>query len=164
MNAQTIGEIIQFILAPVVMISSCSIFVSGLLSRYAAINDRLRLMAHERRELLHTRQTADDPFVDERLSVIDWQIPDLLHRHKQAHDAVLLTYCAIFLFICDMFAIALLVVSGVAWLSGVVLVLFLGGMISLMLAILQTVTEVLHSHRSVRYEVERSGHMGGELR
>lgn len=163
MNAQTIGEIIQFILAPVVMISSCSIFVGGLLSRYAAINDRLRLMAHERRELLRPAQAANDSFISERLSMIDWQIPDLLRRHKQAHDAVLLTYFAIFLFICDMFAIALLVVSDIAWLSSLVLVLFLGGMISLMLAIVQTVVEVFRSHRAVRYEVERSAHLGAEI-
>ena len=89
MDTQMIGQIIQFIVAPVVMISSCALILNGLLARYGAINDRLRLMTHERLELLRTDK--NDPLTAERVSEIDRQIPILLHRHKQLHDAVLLT-------------------------------------------------------------------------
>jgi len=75
------------------MISSCSLVLNGLLARYGAINDRLRLMGRERFELLRALQ--NDRYNEERLSEIDRQLPDLLHRHKQVHDAVLLTYCSI---------------------------------------------------------------------
>ena len=153
MDTQMVGQIIQFIVAPVVMITSCALVLNGLLSRYGAINDRLRLMAHERLELL--RAGNSDRWNDERLSEIDRQLPDLLHRHKQVHDAVLLTYCSIFLFLVTMFAIAGLVVSGAAWLSGAVLLLFLGALLALMLGVAVAVREIYRSHLTVRYEVEQ---------
>jgi hypothetical protein len=53
LNAETITHTIQFILAPVVMVSSCAILVGGMLSRYAELKDRLRALARERLDLLH---------------------------------------------------------------------------------------------------------------
>ena len=52
MSAETVTRTIQLILAPVVMLSACSVFVGGVLAHYAAINDRIRTMVHERLELL----------------------------------------------------------------------------------------------------------------
>jgi Protein of unknown function (DUF2721) len=92
-NAQMIAATIQLILAPVVMVSACAILVTGLLSRYAAINDRLRAIGQERLDLLRRKiRASEDPFIDERLAEIDYQIPDLLHRHKLAQNAVLAVY------------------------------------------------------------------------
>ncbi|HVU09812.1 MAG TPA: DUF2721 domain-containing protein [Phototrophicaceae bacterium] len=153
MDAQTVGQIIQWILAPVVMVSGCSLVLSGIIGRFGTINDRLRLMSQERLQLLRASHT--DPYADERLDEIDHQIPDLLHRHKQMHDSVLLIYGSIFLFVLDMFAIALLVVSGLPWMSSVVLAFFFGGLLALLLAVGIAMTEMLHSRRAVLYEVER---------
>ncbi|MEO8392590.1 MAG: DUF2721 domain-containing protein [Chloroflexota bacterium] len=153
MDTQMVGQIIQFIVAPVVMISSCSLVLNGLLARYGAINDRLRLMARERFELLRALQS--DRYNEERLSEIDRQLPDLLHRHKQVHDAVLLTYCSIFLFLVTMFAIAGLVVSSVAWVSTLVLLLFLGALLALMTGVAIAVMEIYRSNLAVRYEAEQ---------
>lgn len=47
MNAEMIARSIQIILAPVVMITACSIFLSVLHAWYQTINDRLRSMARE---------------------------------------------------------------------------------------------------------------------
>jgi len=81
------------------MVSACAILLTGLLSRYAAINDRLRAM----------RRASPTPagLVGERLDEIDAQIPLLLRHHKRAHDAVLAVYCASAVYIGDMFVIAL---------------------------------------------------------
>ena len=152
MDTQMIGQIIQLIVAPVVMITSCALVLNGLLTRYGAINDRLRLMTHERLDLLRAGQS--DRWNEERLSEIDRQIPDLLHRHKQVHDSVLLTYCSIFLFLLTMLAIAGLV-GGAAWLASAVMVLFLGALLALMLAVAIAVREIYRSHLALRYEVER---------
>ena len=152
MDTQMIGQIIQLIVAPVVMISSCALVLNGLLARYGAINDRLRLMARERFDLLRAGQS--DRYSLERLNEIDRQIPDLLHRHKQLHDAVLLTYCSVFLFLLTMFAIAGLV-GGMGWLATAILLLFMGGLLALMLAVTSAVREIYRSHLSVHYEVEQ---------
>jgi hypothetical protein len=152
MDTQMIGQIIQLIVAPVVMISSCALVINGLLARYGAINDRLRLMTHERLDLLRIGQL--DHWNAERLSEIDSQLPGLLRRHKQLHDAILLTYCSIFLFLLAMFAIAGLV-GGITWMSYLVLVLFIGALLALMLGVTVAVVEIYRSHLAVRYEVER---------
>jgi hypothetical protein len=159
MNMQTVGEIIQFIVAPVVMIPACALVLNGLLTRYGAINDRLRMMSRERLELL---RDASAPLNAERLKQIDWQLPNLLLRHKQTHDAVLLMYCSIFLFICDMFVIALQVVSGREWVSALVLLFFLAALLAVMIAVAIAVREVFGSHRAIRYEVERVAQIGAD--
>jgi hypothetical protein len=47
MSAEMVARTIQLIIAPVVMVTTCSILLGGLLSHYAALNDRLRGMARE---------------------------------------------------------------------------------------------------------------------
>ncbi len=153
MNMQNVGEIIQFIIAPVVMISACALVLNGLLTRYAAINDRLRLMSRERLELL--RMTTRDTFYNERLSQIDVQLPGLLNHHHQTHNAVLLVYCAIFLFIVTMLVIAVQVISGLAWMALLTLLCFLAALLALMLSVAMAVREVYGSQLAIRYEVER---------
>lgn len=52
MNAATIPRTIQPILAPVAMVTTCAILVSGILAHYAVVNERLRSLTHERLDLL----------------------------------------------------------------------------------------------------------------
>ena len=55
-------QVIQFIIAPTVMVSACSLILNGILVRYAQVNDRLRLMAHERWDLVReAARTTPDP-------------------------------------------------------------------------------------------------------
>ncbi len=54
MSAQMVASIIQVVIVPVVMITSCSILLGGILGHYAAINDRVRTMARERLDLFRT--------------------------------------------------------------------------------------------------------------
>lgn len=112
------------------MVTGCAILLGGLLSRYAAINDRLRLLAHERLDLL--RIANSDPgmtqtLLAERLEEIDRQVPDLLSRHKQERDAVLSAYCAAIAFIVTMFVIALAALVESDIVATVALGLFLFG-------------------------------------
>src|SRR5689334_1681673 len=105
MDVEMVARNIQLIIAPVVMISSCAILLTGLLGRYAAVNDRLRAMARERLEIWHSG-ARDAPFQVERLCEIDTQMPDLLRRHRLIHHAVLSVFCAILVFVSSMFIIA----------------------------------------------------------
>jgi hypothetical protein len=42
-----VAQTIQFIIAPVVMVSTCAIVLGSLLGRYAFLNERLRTLAQE---------------------------------------------------------------------------------------------------------------------
>jgi hypothetical protein len=83
------------------IMTACAILAGGLLTCYAAINDRLRAIARERLDLL--RDGADparrDPLMAERLEELDAQLPGLLHRHTQARNALMGTYGASLIFI-----------------------------------------------------------------
>jgi hypothetical protein len=105
MSAETITRTIQLILAPVVMLSACAIFVGGLLSHYEAINARMRAMARERLELLRS-STGGDQFLNERLAELDLQLPQLLQHHARVHHALLAAYSGILILVASMCAIA----------------------------------------------------------
>lgn len=154
MNVEMTARIIQLILAPVVMITSCSLVLSGLLGRYAAVNDRMRAMARERLDLLRST-SATEKFATERLQEIDHQIPDLLKRHRRLHHSVLVVYVAILLFIVNMFIIAFAAVWDSTWLSTAVLIVFVGGTLAVFIGVLIAIAEVRSSHRAVEYEVRR---------
>ena len=166
MNTEMVAQTIQLIIAPVVMISACAILVNGLFNHYDSISSRMRLMAHERLELVSPRSRtliAASEFAVERLSQIDAQLPDLLRRHKMMHDALVLVFSAILLFIVNMFAIAVSGMSGVDWLATVVLVIFLGAVGLMFAGILLVIIEVRDSHRAVHYEVRRVTQLAGNM-
>lgn len=161
MNVETVARTIQLILAPVVMVTACAILLGSLQTRYGAINDRLRVMSRERLELLMQSQPAPDtalagdPFTRERVSQIDAQLPMLLNHHTLSHHAVLTVYCAVVVFLADMFVIALgsLVISDL--LATLVLLLFLVGIGLLLAGATFAALEVSTSRRALRYEVLR---------
>src|SRR5713101_1638720 len=51
MNIDTTIRTISLIVAPVVMVSSCALFLNGLLQRYHAISSTMRMMHRERLDL-----------------------------------------------------------------------------------------------------------------
>jgi hypothetical protein len=160
-------RIIQFIIAPVVMVSACGLILNGILARYAQVNDRLRLMVHERWELLRSVGQAaagsvnvPDPLIAERLHEIDVQAPQLLGRHHQLRDAVLLVYVALFLFIACMVTIGVAATTGPEWLAAVALAIFFLGNGALLLGVLRTALEVYRSHRVLDFEVKRVLNLG----
>jgi len=154
MNVETVARNIQIILAPVVMVTACAILLQGLLGRYSAFNDRLRLMVGERLKLLYTERPGD-PFRTERLRQIDATIPLLLAHHRKAHDAVLAVYAAALIFVVDMFVIAFAAIYQWVWLADAALLLFLAGIAVLILGIMITALEVRTSHVALHYEVMR---------
>lgn len=151
-SAENVSRTIQLILAPVVMITACAIMLTGLLSRFAAINDRLRTMTHERFDLLNKPST--EALVVARIRQLDNQIPDLQRRLKIAHNAVLTAYVAILVFIGDMLLIAMAALSGVVWAAFLSLLVFLVGTGVLGLAIVHTIREIRTALKAVLYEVK----------
>lgn len=159
MSAEAVTRTIQLILAPVVMVSACSIFVSGLLSHYEAISARMRTMAAERLEIL---RGPDDGGViaRERLDEIDAQLPQLVHRHALVHHAILTTYVSILILVASMCAIAISSVAAADWLFTAVLAMFVAGILAMLVGVVFIAVEVRTSQRAVSYEVMRVLHLG----
>lgn len=169
LSVETITRAIQFILAPVVMVTSCAILANGILSRYASINDRMRSLTKERLDLLRgsdgamsVSSVAGNPLKRERLGEIDEQLPRLLHRHRLVHNSTLATYLAILIFLVCMLAIALAVLPNSVTLAMVALVVFLAGTIVLLVGVLLISSEVRISNDEIRYEVERVLSLGAD--
>lgn len=170
MNVQHVTQIIQLIIAPVVMVSACAILVNGLLSRYSAISDRIRKQTYERLELLRTpddttlsiHAVTESAFKRERLTEIDEQIPRLLHRYKLVHHASLALYAAICLFVLSMFLIAFAVQPNAGDVATAVLVVFLLGTATMLVGVIFTTVEIRRSRDTVDYEALRVLALGRE--
>ena len=154
MSAETITQTIRLILAPVVLLSACAIFVSGLLSHYEAINARMRTMARERLDILRTSAEADR-LLAERLGEIDTQLPQLLHRHAMVHHSLLAAYLAMLILVASMCAIAFSAISATAWLVALVLAMFVMSILAILVSVMLIALEVRTSQRAVSFEVNR---------
>ena len=153
MNVEMVTHTIQLILAPVVMVTACGLMLNSLVARYGSINDRIRGMSRERLDLLRKMSTSH--LDNERLTEIGTQVPDLLHRHKQLHDALIFIYAAVLVFIGNMFVIAMASVVQTNVLATLVLVLFLMGIALMFVAVLIVTLEVSNSHRALNFEAQR---------
>ena len=153
MNIEMVTHTIQLILAPVVMVTACGLMLNSLVARYGTINDRIRGMSRERLDVLRRMSAAQ--LDAERLTEIDTQIPDLLHRHKQLRDALMFVYAAVLVFIGNMFVIAVASVVQTNVLATLVLVFFLMGIALMFVAVLIVTLEVSNSHRALNFEARR---------
>jgi len=159
MSIDTIIRTISLILAPVVMVSSCAIFLNGLFGHYQTISARLRGMHRERLELLQTvdmSTTAERTFsiIVQRILEIDTQLPNMLRRHKLIRDAVVAIGVAVSIFITSMFIIALATAANSLLAAVIALIAFLLGTGALLVGVITTTIELYQSHREVSYEIQ----------
>jgi hypothetical protein len=161
MTVEMVARTIQFVVAPVVMLTACAILQGGLLEHYGAINDRLRALNHERLELvlgaasIAASAGSLPAYRRERLLEIDRQAPELLRRHKRMHDCVLAIYWAIFFFGLDMATIGLAVGTGSTLVANLALVVFFAGLLALLASIYRMAGEIRTSQQAIDYEVQR---------
>jgi hypothetical protein len=162
MSVVSLGQTIQIILAPVVMVTSCAILIGGMLTHYAAINDRLRNMTRERLSLLRQPSGAleaalanHDAYTSERLSQIDRQVPALLRRLHLIHNAIQAMYIACCVFLGSMLVIAIATISALAALATLALIVFLLGTGVMLAGIVVISHEIQISDAEVRYEATR---------
>ena len=161
-SPESISRTIQLILAPAVMVSACALLVGGLSTRTNIINDRLRALNRERLEVL--RNYTNLVLAEERLSEIDYQLPDLRRRLLVSNRALLAAYSAILIFVGDMLLIALAALTGSVLIAIIALVVFLTATSTLGLAAVFTIQEVRNSVRSVLFEVDRVSGLAVEMK
>ncbi|HEY4385607.1 MAG TPA: DUF2721 domain-containing protein [Ktedonobacteraceae bacterium] len=170
MDITNLTHIISLIVAPVVMISCCILFLNGQLQRYDSISVRMRSMTQERFELLRSTtpsldETIDtmDDFCKIRLDEIEIQLPHLLKRHKLIHDAALLIGMATLIFVISMFLLAIAAIQNSGHMAFISFVTFLGGVAVVWLGGIIILYELNKSHLSIRYEVMHSLSLGKKM-
>lgn len=151
MSAELIARTIMFVLAPVVMVNASAQLLNGLLGYYAAVDERMRRLAHERLELL---RVALDALAAERLQEIDLELPDMVQRHRATRDAILLLSVGIVLYVVTMLLIGL-AAFGSAWVETLALAVFFLGTATMLAGVLVRVQEIRSSHRAVMFEIDR---------
>jgi hypothetical protein len=153
----TSTEVIQFILAPVVMVTACGLILNSLGGRYSAVTNRLRLLSHERFELLQ-KPNASEAYFDfnqERIQQIEAQLPDLLCHHRALHHSILRIYIAIVLFLASMFILAGAALTQWPILEIIALITFLLGIGFLFLGVVLMALDFRQSHQVTENEVKR---------
>jgi len=162
MTSEMIGRTIQLILAPVVMFSACSIFVGGVLSHYTSLSDRIRALAGERLDVVRALRAdggGSGALLVERLAEIDAQLPEMLHRHRLIHHALLAVYAAIGVLVLTMCIIALTANVAADWVGLLVFDVFVAGVLAMLVGVLLVTLEIRTSRRSLTFEVQRVSHL-----
>jgi hypothetical protein len=161
MTIETIIRTISLILAPTVMITSCMLFLNGLIARYEHITARMRAMHRERLELLQAAGPDGSSAAGRKLVLsiqriveIERQLPEMLRRHKLVRNAVVAIGIAIVIFVLSMFIIALAALTNSSLTAEIALLAFLTGTGALLVGVLFTTRELSQSHLEVVYEIQ----------
>ncbi|HEY9622512.1 MAG TPA: DUF2721 domain-containing protein [Crinalium sp.] len=154
-SIEEVTKTISLIIVPVVTITACAVMINGLLARYGSLGDRLRTVNQGLRDLqesdlAHNRNKA------QRVQELESLLGDLLRHHHFVHDALVLTYTSILIFMLDMLVIAIAVATNVSWLSQMALIVFLGGVAVFFGGIVLIAYELRTSHYSIQLEVHRT--------
>jgi hypothetical protein len=153
MDVQTAARTIQLILAPVVMVSASGILLTGMLSHFGTINDRIRKLTAERLQLSQLQPAEGrEALARERLTEIDHQVPMLIWRHLLVRNAIFLGNTAVAILVVSMFVIAAAALGHSAATGTVALFVFLAGTAAVMGSAVFMALEVRSSHRAVSYE------------
>ncbi|GCE16495.1 DUF2721 domain-containing protein [Dictyobacter kobayashii] len=162
-----IQNVISLILAPVVMISSCTLFMNGLLQRYDSLSARLRAMHAEHMTLLRTIREENsanqcDPreinnlcnLNKERLNELETEMPHLLKRHRLQWNAILAAEISIGTLVFSMFEIGFHVITHMPWVEPAALFTLLVGALVFLTCIMITAVEFATSPKAVTFEIK----------
>jgi hypothetical protein len=149
-------EITKFIsdmLAPVVMLSACGLFLLGLQNKYSNIINRIRELTEEMRELkLHDELNK---FQERRLRSVEKQVVRLLRRARLDKNSILNIYAAMLFFMLTSLSIALRDLGWILRSQIPALILFLIGTALVFVGTIYAYLEVRISYRVVQLEVEQ---------
>ncbi|MBW4670132.1 MAG: DUF2721 domain-containing protein [Cyanomargarita calcarea GSE-NOS-MK-12-04C] len=155
MGIETTARAMQYILAPVVMISASALILNGMHGRYISLNNRLRDMSRERLKLV-TTNAEEWTYKEERLHYIDSELPLILNHYIQVHQAIMVMYLAVMLYVINMFMIAIAYQTQSATIALTALVFFLIGTSTSLVALAINVREFWNSHKLTENEVKQA--------
>lgn len=157
---------ISAMVAPVVLITAGAILSNGLLTIYAAVNDRMRILNLECRRLITgpdgTLRTPAQlpPLVAERVTEIRRQLPLLLRRHQLIHNAILLIFSGVAVLVLSVIAIAAAVTGHSDAGAIAALALVLAGTVVILGGLVCAARSLAMSRNAIEYEVSRTLSLG----
>ena len=147
LNYMVSTEIISGMLAPGIMISACGLLLLGMNNKYSLVVSRIRMLNQEYRGL---KKVEED-----RKENIELQIPMLSRRIRLIKNTVWFYTSGVALFIMSILSIGLGYIADMPTVtSTITLILFIGGIISILIGVLHAANEVRLGYRIVQIETE----------
>lgn len=155
MMADQITRVIQSILAPVALVTTCALLINGLQQRYVNLGDRLRTFHNEWLMLHLNRSTSpNDTFVRWREDELAVELPHMQRRYRMIHDALVALYIATCIFLITMLLLALIDVALSDPVAPLALVGTFCGTLMLLVGAIIAVIEASRSDREVLFEMK----------
>ena len=151
----TLIQLIQFMLAPAVMISACGLLLLGINNKYSIVVNRIRLLNEERRRT--KKKIGGESYETEdniRLESISKQLVLLVYRIKLVRNSVLSYTVAVALFILSSLLIGMAFFTKSFDLDFIILASFLVGMVAVFTGIVFAMFETKRGYEIVKFEVE----------
>lgn len=151
----TLIQLIQFMLAPAVMISACGLLLLGINNKYSLVVNRIRLLNEERRKT--KKKVSSETYETEdniRLESISKQLVLLVYRVKLVRNSVLAYTIAVALFVLSSLLIGVAFFTQRLDLDYIILAAFLIGMIAVFIGIIFAMLETKRGYEIVKFEVE----------
>lgn len=151
----TVVQVIQFMLAPAVMINACGLLLLSINNKYSIVVNRIRLLNDEKRKLTLTiggSQPSTDDYV--RLESIAKQISSLVYRSYLIRSAVLSYVSGIGSFVLTSLLIGILSFFSLSFSNYLIISAFLIGMLSVLTGVIFTGLEAKKGYEIILYEVK----------
>ena len=97
MDTPRVIQVIQYAIAPAVMVSSSALLLLGFQNKFSNLANRFRALNQEKRFL--SQKTQRDPAEEARLGNLTEQVDQLVRRASCVKNAILLTYAGIICFV-----------------------------------------------------------------
>jgi len=149
-------KIIQFMLAPAVMISACGLLLLGINNKYSIIVNRIRLLNDERRRCtLKLRDGKELDYLESvRLESIIRQLAQLKERLQLVRNCVMSYSTAIFLFILTSLLIGIDVLFDYKMTMFFMVATFILGMLAVGIGSLFAMRETIRGYKIVEFEIK----------
>jgi hypothetical protein len=138
-------------LAPAILVSAAGLFLLGLQNKFHNVADRIRQLDKEILDLEQLPGLSDIQSI--RLSAVETQVDLLITRCRLVRDAIFFLFVAVFIMIASSLvtAFGMMLHQELGWIA---FALFVAGVISMSLAMVQSIREVLISFKVIEEEVD----------
>jgi hypothetical protein len=151
----TIVEVIQFMLAPGLMISACGLLLLAMNNKYSLVVNRIRLLNEERRRIILKAAGKELNWEENiRMESISRQITALTFRVKLVKNAVLSYTTAVALFVVTSLFIGFQYIFSLEKINYLVIIIFLAGMISVLTGVMFAAYESKKGYDIIQLEVK----------
>jgi hypothetical protein len=148
-------RVIQYMLAPAVMINACGLLLLSANNKYSNVVNRIRLINDEKRRLIH--RAAEKDFTPEenlRLESATRQLYDLSIRARLVRNSVLSYTIAAAMFVLCSLSIGAGMFQAFVWWERISTLVFLAGMIAVFVGVMFGVLESKKGYEIVQFEIE----------